>query len=269
NVSLATVITNGFGSSTLTDLTNYLTANKPELRSSLLAPINALQAYNLGLPSTYQQGFGQSKVEANSVRTGFFVQDSWRARHNLTLNYGLRYSLNDEPFTIPTDKTDLQPRVGFAFDPWANGKTVFRGGFGVFAGYVINAVANATKTLAAFGDPGEINIVLATPTSTALGLPSSYTIYQSLLQATNNFSRTATAADLAALGVVAHPGAPLEVRFRLDPHYKTPESYQASFGVQRDLGKGFSLEMAYLFTRGLRIPRNRDLNQFKQTGPPN
>ncbi|HYE64089.1 MAG TPA: hypothetical protein VD966_00820 [Pyrinomonadaceae bacterium] len=33
-------------------------------------------------------------------------------RQNLTLNYGLRYSINDEPFFIRTDKNDLQPRFG-------------------------------------------------------------------------------------------------------------------------------------------------------------
>ncbi|HEY8203470.1 MAG TPA: carboxypeptidase-like regulatory domain-containing protein [Pyrinomonadaceae bacterium] len=264
NVALSTVIP----PTMLTSLNSFLTANRPDLLPNVTTPMNALQAYNLGLPSTYQQGFGDSTLRAPALRSGLYAQDTWRARSNLTLNYGLRYSLNDEPFTIPTDKDDFQPRVGFAFDPFANGKTVIRGGFGVFNGYVINAVANATRTLAAFGDSGEINIVLATPTSTALGLPSSYTVYQFLLASTSNFSRTATAADLAALGVVARPGGPLEVRFRLDPNYKTPESYQASLGAQHDLGRGFSLELAYLFTRGLRIPRNRDINQFKQTGPP-
>jgi carboxypeptidase family protein len=264
NVALSTQIP----AATLASLNTFLAANKPDLLPAVSAPINALQAYNLGLPSTYQQGFGDSTLNAPALRSGFYAQDTWRARSNLTLNYGLRYSVNDEPFSIPTDKDDFQPRAGFAFDPFADGKMVIRGGFGIFNGYVINAVANATRTLAAFGESGEINIVLATPTSTALGLPSSFTVYQFLLARTNNFSRTATAADLAALGVVARPGGPLEVRFRLDPNYKTPESYQASLGAQQDLGHGFSLELAYLFTRGLHNPRNRDINQFKQTGPP-
>jgi hypothetical protein len=44
-------------------------------------------------------------------------------------------------------------------------------------------------------------------------------------------------------------------------------TYQASFGAQRDIGNGFSLEVSYLFTRGLHITRNRDINQFKVTGP--
>ncbi|MGI8997271.1 MAG: hypothetical protein ACR2GW_11450, partial [Pyrinomonadaceae bacterium] len=69
--------------------------------------------------------------------------------------------------------------------------------------------------------------------------------------------------------VTPRPGAPLEVRFREDPNYKTPTTYQASLGLQQDLGRGFSLDLGYLFTRGLYLTRNRDLNQLKRTGPIN
>ncbi|HEX5080477.1 MAG TPA: hypothetical protein VFY40_00425, partial [Blastocatellia bacterium] len=57
-----------------------------------------------------------------------------------------------------------------------------------------------------------------------------------------------------------------EVRFRLGPNYRNPTTYQASLGVQRDLGAGISLDLSYLFSRGLHITRNRDINQFRQTG---
>jgi len=87
---------------------------------------------------------------------GAYVQDDWRWRPNLTLNLGIRY----EPTTLPTEahnryevvknfygggpvpvKTlwahnqtlaDFSPRVGFAWDPFHNGKTAMRGGFGVY-----------------------------------------------------------------------------------------------------------------------------------------
>lgn len=59
---------------------------------------------------------------------------------------------------------------------------------------------------------------------------------------------------------------PLEVRFRLGPDYRNPTTYQASLGLQRDLGAGFSAELSYLFTRGLHITRNRDVNQVRLTG---
>lgn len=271
------------GPAFLTTLTGFLTANNASLLPALATPINPLQAFNLNLPTVYQEGFGDPAATSWTTRFGVYFQDAWKMRQNFTLTYGLRYSINDEPYNIRTDMNDLQPRVGFSWDPFSDGKTVIRGGAGIFAGTVNNAVANVTSELAGFGDPTEINIVLATATSNALGLPSSFAVYQTLQALTNNFSRPITAADVFAVAppttgifpgftstrIIPRSGGPLEVRFRADPDYKTPETYQASFGIQRDLGRGFSFEASYLFVRGIYLTRNRDINEFKITGPPN
>src|SRR5262249_11510096 len=78
--------------------------------------------------------------------------------------------------------------------------------------------------------------------------------------------RTITLADVAPLNINPRPGAPNEVRFRLGPDYRNPTTYQASLGVQRDLGAGISLDLSYLYARGLHLARNHDINQFRQTG---
>ncbi|HZF39382.1 MAG TPA: hypothetical protein VE715_11185, partial [Blastocatellia bacterium] len=232
-------------------------------------PITALQSFNLNLPIVYQQGFGDAAANSWTNRYGLYVQDTWKLRQNFTLNYGLRYSIHDEPFFIPTYKKDFQPRAGFSWDPWGDGKTVIRGGAGIFTGFLNNAVANVTTELSGMGDPSNINIVLATPTSNALGLPRSFDVYGALLKANVLGQRTITLADVSAapLNINPRPGGPLEVRFRLGPNYHNPTTYQASLGVQRDLGAGVALELNYLFTRGLHITRNRDINQVRQTGP--
>ncbi len=271
NIPLANIIAGNpqLGPNVLNALSSFLTANNPALLPALATPINALQAFNLNLPIVYQQGFGDPSDEGNIFRYAFYGQDTWKIRPNFTLNYGVRYSVDDQALNVPTDKNDIQPRVGFSWDPFSDGKTIIRAGAGIFNGAVIYPIANVTSELAGTGDPTEINIVLATATSGALGLPSSFAVYQSLLARGILGVRPITAADLAVFGINPGPGRPLEVRFRLAPNYRTPTTYQASFGIERNLGKGFSLELSYLFTRGQNIARPRDINQFKATGPVN
>ena len=269
------------GPTVVGQLTAFLQANQPALLPALSAPINALQSFNLGLPTVYQQGFGDTQADGWSNRYGAYIQDDWKLASNFTLNYGIRYALNDEPFYVPTSKRDLQPRVSFAWDPFKDGKTAIRGGAGVFTGFLTNSVSNVTSELGGFADPTSIFIVLATPTTNSFGLPRSFDVYGGLAQATGNFSRPIRLSDLAGIlapasavppgvprrAITPGPGTPLEVRFRLADNYRNPTTYQASLGVQRDLGGGFSLETSYMFARGLHINRNRDINQYKATGP--
>lgn len=254
-------------------------ANEPAaqvaLRQSVLArmatPVNALQAYNFNLPAVFQGGFGDPYAHSITNRYALYAQDTWKVNSKFTLNYGLRYQIHDEPFFIPTRFKDFQPRAGFSWDPRGNGKTAIRGGAGIFIGTVNNAVANVTTELSGMGNPDNINIVLATATSGALGLPTSFAIYQTLLARGILGTRPIQASDLAGapINLVPRAGAPLEVRFRVEPNYENPTTYQASLGIQQDLGKGFSLDASYLYTRGLHLTRNRDINQFKRTGPVN
>ncbi|HEV2176574.1 MAG TPA: TonB-dependent receptor [Terriglobia bacterium] len=269
-IPLAAVITGapGLGPGFLSNLTSFLTANNAPLLNSLAAPINSLQAYDLGLPLLYEGGFGPSSQHGIPVQYAAYAQDTWKARPNFTLNYGLRYGFASDPYFVPF-QTDAQPRLGFSWDPFSDGKTAIRGGAGIYAGTVDYNIAGVTSTLNGTGSPNNINIVLATGNSNLLGLPTSFAIYQTLLAQGVLGNRLVTTADLAQFGLTPGPGAPLEVRFRLGPDYQDPITYQSSLGIERDLGDGFSLEAEYLFAHGLHLPRNRDVNPFKETGPIN
>ena len=172
-------------------VTTLTAAGRTDLIGVLNSAITSVQAFNANAPVVYQQGFGESHFSSNSHRTSIYGQDTWKLRPNFTLNLGLRYYLENDVDPIPLDKNNVQPRLGFAWDPWKDGKTAIRGGYGVFVGQVDNQIINVVNELSSQGDPSNIDIVLATATSNALPLnpadplgpraPSSIQVYQTLL----------------------------------------------------------------------------------------
>src|SRR3989442_13190221 len=102
-----------------------------------------VQAYGLGLPTTFIQGIGNSNRLFNDTMQGFFIQDSWKIRPRLALNYGVRYDLEltaqfrpatalnaaaEKAFNVPEgyplDWNNMFPRLRLPLEPMANSKTV-------------------------------------------------------------------------------------------------------------------------------------------------
>src|SRR5256884_4307731 len=119
-----------------------------------------LQAYGLGIPQSYIQGIGNSNSPFDNIPMGFFFQDNWRMNLYLTLNYGVRYDVDISPMSaprtalnaaaeqalgvvegIPRDYNNVAPRIGLAWDPAGNGKTVIRAGYGLFYDHPLLATA--------------------------------------------------------------------------------------------------------------------------------
>ncbi len=119
-----------------------------------------LQAYGLGIPQSYIQGIGSSNNPFDNIPMGFFFQDNWRLNRHLSVNYGVRYDLEISPLFaagtalnaaaekalgvvegIPRDYNNIAPRIGLAWDPAGNGKTVIRAGYGIFYDHPLLATA--------------------------------------------------------------------------------------------------------------------------------
>jgi len=134
---------------------------------------------------------GDGSFSQNVQRLGFYAEDTWRVAPNLTVNYGLRYdttfglfiaSGHDQSFNpvlagngivagIPHDyRKAFAPRLGVAYELGSSGKTVFRGGAGLYSndlaqsGWVqaFNAV-NHFNILNALGPPSLIDPNYHTP----------------------------------------------------------------------------------------------------------
>nr|ALV86489.1 hypothetical protein [uncultured bacterium 20] len=230
--------------------------------------LNQLQGLDLGLPTSYQQGFGDPIVRGTIPFYSVYAQDSWSIRPNLTLNYGLRYEYDKRLDPLPTYAKNFGPRVGFAWDPFGDHKMVVRGGYGIFYSpiyfqidYVVNAlneidgyrqIPQVLTTLNA-ADPlatsGPINIFRTLRAQGVIGIPSG--------------GRTITPGDLAQFGIVVSqdgPRNPLTVLFRADPNYRNPLAQQASLGVERELAPGLSLSASYIWVKTQHVTRARDIN---------
>jgi hypothetical protein len=227
--------------------------------------ITGLQAFNLGLAQTFQQGFGDAIVAATLPYYGAYVQDNWKVTPNLTLDFGLRYELDRRLHPIPVDKNNFAPRVALAWDPFGDKKTTVRAGYGIYYSpiyfqidYVVNAlgVQNGRRPIA------QVFSSIQTP-----GPAAANNIFTTLLRqgviGVPTPMRSITQADLAQFGIVATqtgPIPPLSVLFEISPDYVNPYSQQASFGIERAVTGNLSVSASYIWVRTLKIPRSRDRN---------
>ena len=263
-IPLSVLIDQGVGPGTADLVRGILTSvGASDLVGNIDDPITSLQAYALGLPIIYQQGFGDPSWAGWANRTNFFAEDSIRITPSLRLTLGLRYEMELKT-RFPRDYNNIAPRAGFAWSP--NPRTVVRGGYGIYFARIDGQIAFVNDLL---GDRAQIAQVFV-PLTGAPGLTSPLTngpltsaeIWGSLRERGILGQRGVTLDDLAIHGINPGPEYPLKVGFRVAKDTVNPYAQQASFEIQRQIG-GYAMSAAYNFNRGGHLIRPLDPNPFQ------
>jgi Carboxypeptidase regulatory-like domain len=210
--------------------------------------LTPLQAFNFGLPSTWQQGFGNPGFRAWQHNFGGFAEVSWKATPRLTLNLGARLNYDGEP--EPMDRNiSVSPRVGFAWDPFGKGETVIRGGFGTFYAPVsFNVILAATL----LSDDGRF--INSQSRTLQDGAQSSQALWAYGVGLERLPFGMLTEQDLRAFGIVPSPGEPNRRVTGAAEDYDNLYTVQASLGISQQLNRDLALEVSIQMYHGVHLP---------------
>jgi Carboxypeptidase regulatory-like domain len=215
--------------------------------------LSAPQSFAFGIPVDVLAGnLPTSSGPSNPKWSGWgkyfgsYVQDSWKLNSRLTMNAGVRFDYDGEPSPLG-GSFYASPRLGFAWDPFGDQKTVIRAGGGIYVAPVDVLIPSYGSLLN--GTTQYINEVLdiLSPTNPQVAQLWGLGIAKGELP----FGRL-TPADFAAVGInFLTPGA--LVAYGVAPNYKNPYTVQASLGIDRQLGKSFAVSVGYNMYHGVHL----------------
>jgi hypothetical protein len=206
---------------------------------------------------------GSSKRHSFENNHGFYIQDSFRWTNRLTLNYGMRWDYFgvvgeknnlfyrfDPTVADPVpagqlynkDLNNFAPRIGFAYDVTGKGRTVIRGGWGLFYDAFAQDIFLGHVPYNCAFCPG--------PAYTGIG-PAAIV------------SAGANAGPLSSTTPVFSGFSKLGDFFGTQKNIRTPYTQNFNLNLQQEFGKAF-VQVGYVGARGTKLFRFRDINQPSQ-----
>ena len=237
-----------------------------------------------GFVNNYSHGTNFGMIGTRSWENGFFAQDDWRITPRLTLNLGLRYDVYTWPvevedrqsnFNIATGAIDIAnkngasrsfisndynnfgPRIGFAYQLTRDGKTVVRGGYGIFYFLDRGGISNQLGQNAPFGGQNQVTFAQGFRITLSGALPCSPNCTQAQLIATQA-TAPVPSGDFTNLNLASPSGVSLVAVL---PSNVVPSVSQWNLQVQRQIDANSSASLAYVGDRGKNLSRNYNLNQ--------
>jgi outer membrane receptor protein involved in Fe transport len=254
---------------------------RPDLAAVLTQPLTTVQQVNFGLARSINQGFGNPSARLDGQILGLYLQDGFKALPNLSLTFGLRYDYDLQPSGAPRDNNNFGPRFSFAYDPFKDQRTVIRGGGGIYYQSLFTGIAFIPTILG----NGAISTVIVTanggltpisPTSQCGRTPGgslapSFCFYNLLAQqGLLSFPSTGTIPESAYSSLLGLTRATSTNRqlIRLAPDAVNGYGAQASLGVDRQIGRDWNISINYLFNRGVKLIRARQVNALPNPSVP-
>jgi hypothetical protein len=190
-----------------------------------------LNAFLNGQPDQYRQTFGSPSTNFATPKYSGFIQDHWTLTRRFTMDAGIRYDFEHLPAQFKHDTNDFAPRIGLAFSP--SPKWALRAGFGIFFDrYLLAAVNSALE--------------------------------KNGLQAFEQVAEGQAATQIFQSELGGSAGSPISsIRpsiFTADPNLQTSRSEIASAGVERLITNNLTASATFLFARGVRLSRTRNVN---------
>jgi hypothetical protein len=224
-----------------------------------------LTSFLEGIPDGGKQVTGDSRRHTFQNSHGLFIQDSFRATSRLTFNYGMRWDYfgvtgekNGQFYTFnpanggsndPTnqlygkDFNNFAPRVAFAYDVTGKGRTVIRGGWGIFYDAFSQDMFLGHLPWNCVFCPGPAYPGLG-PQALATG---------------------AVTGSAFAAGQPVYSGyGPEGDFFSVDPHMRTPYIQNFNLNFQQQLGSRTVLQVGYVGSKGTKLFQFLDINQPSQ-----
>jgi hypothetical protein len=184
-----------------------------------------------GRPNEFRQAIGTVATEYGVTSLGAFITDKWSFTRKLTLDLGARYDFESLPGGFQQDIDNFSPRVGLAYH--ATPSLGLRAGYGIFFDRYV--LASLNPSLQKNGARGFEQVLTGDAAAT-------------MFQTTGGGNLGASLA-----GIV--PSI-----YRMDRNLATPYSQQANFALERLLARDLTASASYLFVRGVKLSRTRNLN---------